>query len=82
MFCGLGGAVLGLSTLSFYGQPEQHISNIYVGLAVGLLAGTSYVIAVPEDQRRWARDELMKPMVPAKLPAAPPLIAQWHWDFP
>lgn len=25
MFAGLGGAVLGLSTLSFYGNPQDHV---------------------------------------------------------
>lgn len=46
IFCGLGGAVLGLSTLSFYGQPQEHTGNIYTGLAVGLVLGTAYVLSV------------------------------------
>lgn len=44
MFAGLGGAVLGLSTLSFYSSPSDHTGNIWVGLAVGLVAGTVYVV--------------------------------------
>lgn len=43
IFAGLGGAVLGLSTLSFYGEPQGHVGNIWLGLGVGLLAGTAYV---------------------------------------
>lgn len=44
IFAGLGGAVLGLSTLSFYGKPQEHVGNIWLGLAVGVAAGTGYVL--------------------------------------
>ena len=37
---GLGGAVLGLSTLSFYGRPQDKLSNIAIGFAFGVIAGT------------------------------------------
>lgn len=43
IFCGLGGAVLGISTLSFYGDPQNHIGNITTGLALGIVGGTAYV---------------------------------------
>ena len=43
IFCGLGGAILGLSTLSFYGRPQDKLSNIAIGFAFGVIAGTSYV---------------------------------------
>lgn len=43
IFAGLGGAVLGLSTLSFYGRPQDNLSNIAVGFAVGVIAGTVIV---------------------------------------
>lgn len=43
VFMGLGGAVLGLSTLSFYGRPQDHLSNIAIGFAVGVIAGTVVV---------------------------------------
>ncbi|NQZ01406.1 MAG: hypothetical protein HRT45_12150 [Bdellovibrionales bacterium] len=42
VFAGLAGAILGLSTLSFYGRPQDHLSNIAVGFAVGIIVGTSY----------------------------------------
>jgi hypothetical protein len=42
---GIGGAILGLSTLSFYSDPPNHVSNITVGLGLGLIGGVSYVIA-------------------------------------
>jgi hypothetical protein len=40
---GLGGAVLGLSTLSFYGRPQEHLGNIAIGFAIGVVFGTVYV---------------------------------------
>ena len=43
IFAGLGGAILGLSTLSFYGRPQDKLSNIAVGFAIGVIAGTAYV---------------------------------------
>ena len=43
IFSGLGGAVLGLSTLSFYGRPQDRLGNIGVGFALGIIAGTFYV---------------------------------------
>lgn len=43
IFAGLGGAVLGLSTLSFYARPQDKIGNIAVGFAVGIIVGTGIV---------------------------------------
>lgn len=43
IFAGLGGAILGLSTLSFYGRPQDKLSNIAIGFAVGVITGTGYV---------------------------------------
>jgi hypothetical protein len=43
VFAGLGGAVLGLSTLSFYGRPQDHLANIALGFAGGVIIGTSVV---------------------------------------
>jgi hypothetical protein len=38
-----GGAVLGLSTLSFVDTPSRHISNIWTGAALGLIGGVLIV---------------------------------------
>lgn len=43
VFIGLGGAILGLSTLSFYARPQDRLSNIAIGLAVGIIGGVAYV---------------------------------------
>ena len=40
---GLGGAVLGLSTLSFTEEPKDHMKNILVGGAIGIIAGVGIV---------------------------------------
>lgn len=42
IFAGLAGAILGLSTLSFYGRPQDRLSNIAIGFAVGVIIGTGY----------------------------------------
>lgn len=44
LFSGLGGAILGLSTLSFYGEPQEHTENISYGALLGFVAGVGYVI--------------------------------------
>lgn len=40
---GASGAVLGLSTLSFVDKPSKHISNIWTGAALGVIAGVIFV---------------------------------------
>jgi hypothetical protein len=40
---GLGGAVLGLSTLSFVEEPSEHLNNIIVGGAIGIIIGVGVV---------------------------------------
>lgn len=40
---GLAGAVLGLSTLSFYSEPKDHFKNILVGGAIGIIIGVGLV---------------------------------------
>lgn len=42
VFAGLAGAILGLSTLSFYGRPQDKLNNIAIGAAVGIIGGTIY----------------------------------------
>ncbi|OIQ19047.1 MAG: hypothetical protein BM556_07110 [Bacteriovorax sp. MedPE-SWde] len=40
---GAGGAVLGLSTLSFVEEPGDHLKNIVVGGAIGIIVGVGIV---------------------------------------
>lgn len=41
---GLGGAVLGLSTLSFYDSANEHTENISLGALIGALGGLGYLV--------------------------------------
>ncbi len=40
---GGAGAILGLSTLSFVSEPKDHLKNIVVGGAIGIIAGVAAV---------------------------------------
>lgn len=40
---GAGGAILGLSTLSFTEEPSEHLKNIVVGAAIGIIIGVGVV---------------------------------------
>lgn len=40
---GAGGAVLGLSTLSFVKRPSKHLKNIIIGGALGIIVGVGVV---------------------------------------
>jgi hypothetical protein len=42
VFAGIAGAILGLSTLSFYGRPQDKLSNIAIGFAFGVIIGAGY----------------------------------------
>lgn len=42
IFSGLAGAALGVSTLSFYSEPQDNLSNITIGFALGIIAGATY----------------------------------------
>lgn len=79
MFAGLGGAILGLSTLSFYGDPQEHIGNIWTGLAIGVVGGGAYVFSQSSNN---ALVEASKPNTLAGLmPAKKPPMLYWAWNF-
>lgn len=40
---GTAGAILGLSTLSFVEEPKEHLKNIVVGGAIGIIIGVGFV---------------------------------------
>lgn len=83
MFAGLGGAVLGLSTLSFYGKPEEHINNIWTGLALGVIGGAIYVsVDTSQGSHYSLRPELqVLPQNPNQLQAATHSAFSWQFDF-
>jgi hypothetical protein len=52
---GAGGAILGLSTLSFVERPSNHIRNVWSGAALGMIAG---VILVAYNSAQKGSEEL------------------------
>jgi hypothetical protein len=53
---GTAGAILGLSTLSFVDKPSKHISNVWTGAAIGVIAG---VIVVAYNSAQKGSEDLM-----------------------
>ena len=80
MLAGLGGAVLGLSTLSFYGDPQDHISNIWTGLALGAIGGSFYVISQNPQTSSFATTSELQISPKGKVSAHRPIF-QLAWDF-
>lgn len=79
VLAGLGGAVLGLSTLSFYSQPQEKIGHVSTGFGLGLLAGSIYVMT---RNREADLGQSLDPLQfrPIPRPAAPILWA-YQWSF-
>ena len=50
----LGGAVLGISTLSFYDKPQDHLSNVAIGGALGVVLGSIYVTRDSLEQEAFS----------------------------
>jgi hypothetical protein len=80
MLAGLGGAILGLSTLSFYGEPQEHVGNIWTGLAAGLIGGSAYVLSQSQRSASTAAMEALVPPPPKLAHAGPPMF-QYRWEF-
>lgn len=81
VLAGVAGATLGLSTLSFYGRPQDKLNNIAIGAAVGIIVGAVYstfkAATEPRDfyGLREKDGELlaMTPVESRPVPAAPSL---------
>ena len=95
LFGGLGGAILGLSTLSFYGRPQEKLSNIAIGAGVGIIVATVYVTyraatnpqelyGVSPERPQFERElELASNRMSAEneTSGALPLVFNYSWDF-
>lgn len=79
MFAGLAGAVLGVSTLSFYGEPQEHINNIWTGLALGALAGGAYVVS--QSQKATMKTEQQRPTNPYQVARVSRSLLQYEFSF-
>lgn len=88
IFAGLAGAVLGLSTLSFYGRPQDKLSNIAVGFAIGVISGTVYTTyqaaTAPYDNYQVLRtnfdDEASLRLAGQQASSYQPKLG-WNWTF-
>ena len=89
----LGGAILGLSTLSFTSEPKEHIKNVLVGGALGLIIGVGIVAF---NQATKTKDNFVLNEIPSKefstqerlsamnlTSMTPPQInsLNWSWTF-
>jgi len=73
LLSGLVGGILGLSTLSFYSQPQDHIRNITLGAGAGMLISVIYLtvqaagtpIPVDEDKEEEESTAMIFPTIEA-----------------
>jgi hypothetical protein len=75
----VGGAVLGLSTLSFVEEPGDHLKNIVVGAAVGIIIGVGLVayMAASKSKGRVEGASLLRPA--DDLEFATTTRTEWHF---
>ncbi len=75
----VGGAVLGLSTLSFVDEPGDHLKNIVIGSAVGIIVGVGLVAYMAASKGKNAVEgaSLLKPSDDQKF--ATTTRTQWHF---
>lgn len=73
---GIAGAVLGLSTLSFYDKPSTHVANIWTGAAIGIIAGV-VVVAMSHAERSQEDLTSYSPKTTPEFSTA----AREHWHF-
>ncbi len=67
---GAGGAILGLSTLSFVDKPTKHLKNIWIGGAIGIIVGVG---VVAWNQATKSQETLRSGQL--ELPATTPFVA-------
>ena len=80
MFFGIGGAVLGLSTLSFYPDPSNHISNITTGLGLGLVGGVAYITSDTWQRPATAESDIYRELR-ARDTRPQPAMARFTFEF-
>ena len=64
---GAAGAVLGLSTLSFVDHPSEHLKNISIGGAIGVVFGVAAVIFSQATKTTLSYSPSEVPMNAAKI---------------
>jgi hypothetical protein len=82
IYSGLGGAVLGLSTLSFYGRPQEKLSNIAIGFALGIIAGTTYVTyQAATNPNQFYSSKLPESLQVVQVTQPPEASFEYSWSF-
>ncbi len=83
IFSGLAGAILGLSTLSFYGRPQDKLSNIAIGFALGVIGGATFTTykAATRPYEYLDNAFLLLDQKELKLQARKPITLSYNWDF-
>jgi hypothetical protein len=80
---GVAGGIFGLSTLSFYGRPQDNLDNVIGGLCVGILVGSAYsfysVATRPRDT--FGSNVYEEEVESARLRLAPPAPLPLAWKF-
>lgn len=78
---GLAGGAIGLSTLSFYGRPQDKLTYVPIGVALGIFAGTIYSTSLAvTDPRSLISETETEPVT--SPPSDPSLMAfQWKFSF-
>lgn len=86
LFSTLGGAILGLSTLSFYGEPQEHTENITTGALLGAIAGGGYLLysasaptPAPVDYSQSIDEQIKNKKALASAKA--PVLVSYQFDF-
>ncbi len=74
---GLGGAVIGLSTLSFYDKPSQSLGNIWTGAAIGIIAGV-IIVALGHAQKTQDNLTTYSPKTTPEFSTA--ARGDWHFE--
>lgn len=84
VLAGVAGGILGLSTLSFYGRPQDRLKYIPIGAAIGIIIGATYTtfkaatepqdfysLKAERDEERWALIQNPREKAPPNLNPVP-----------
>ncbi|GAB4018077.1 MAG: hypothetical protein Fur0010_19090 [Bdellovibrio sp.] len=74
---GAGGAILGLSTLSFVEEPSEHLKNVLVGGAIGIIVGVGVVAYKQATKSHEVYNQVYRPLNPKEFST----IARTEWHL-
>ena len=84
IFSSLAGGILGLSTLSFYGQPQEHTVNITTGVLIGFIGGLAAIFYNNYEQSETAQmatNIYQEQKIDFKNLKVAPIIFSYVWHF-